>query len=319
MKYLLSLVIVASLILVGCAEQDVRPGTDPFIGGTQGLSMEFLSQTPPDQIFDNRDSSFTVAVRLENRGEFDVSRGAGFLQIVGISPSEFGVTAAQLRQPVPALDGMRKTLAGTIQPGHIDVVTFPDLMYQENLAGDLLIENFRVRACYDYETRSSTQICIKEGNIDGLKENEICIVNERKRTSNSGAPIKIQNLVQTSRGSTGIQVSFDVVHVGDSRNKWFPKGDTVCDERVGNSDLYKVFVEVEPIVNNRYRAQCSGGTFNGGNRGEVVLHGGEPRKVICSFDLDEADAEFEARLNVNVEYRYMQYIEKSILVKDRGN
>lgn len=319
MKYKLLGLVFGLFVLAGCAQTPTGVSTDPFIGGTAGVDIAYLTQTPPDVIYDNRDSSFAVAVRLENKGESDIARGAGFLQIVGISPAEFGVTSAQLKQDIPELNGVKKTIAGTIQAGGIDVVTFPDLTYQEDLAGDLAINNFRVRTCYDYQTKSSTQVCIKEGNIDGLKPNEICIVNEMKRTSNSGAPIQVQNVVQTSKGSTGIQVSFDVVHVGDVKNSWFPQGDTVCDDRVGNSDLYKVFVEVESIINDRYRAQCSGGSFNGGNRGEVVLHGGEPRKVICSFELDEQDAEFEARLNINVDYRYMQFIEKPILIKDRGN
>ena len=50
----------------------------------------------------------------------------------------------------------------------------------------------------------------------------------------------------------------------------------------------------------------------------MYLPGGQPRKVICSYDTETVDSDFETRVNVELSYRYMQYIEKPILIKDIG-
>ena len=317
MRKLLLLLLVSGILLVaGCADGDVRLATDPFVGGNVGVDMAFISNAPPSIIFDGGDYPFAVSVRLENKGEFDIREGRGFLQIQGISSSEFSVSESQLRIPFPELQGVRKATDATVRRGDVQVATFPELNYKEFLGGDLPINNFRVRACYEYETRSSTQICIKQGNIDGLRPNEICKIDERKRTANSGAPIKIQNLEQNPKGRTGIQISFEIAHVGPVSNTWFPRDDDQCDPRVGNPNLYKLRVEVEPIVGGRYVAQCTGPGFNGGNIGEVTLHDGQPTRVICSFEIGEQTSDFETRLNINLGYRYSEFIEKPILIRN---
>lgn len=313
---LISIIAILSVILAGCAESETSSATDPFVGGNVAVTKDFIANAPPDTIFDGGEYPFTVSLRLENKGEYDIQEGEGFLQIQGISPAEFGATDANLRIPFPELRGVRKATDASIRRGDVQVATFPELNYRDELGGDLPLNNFRVRSCYEYETKSSTQICVKEGNVDGLRPDEICNIDEMKRTANSGAPLRVQNLEQSPRGRTGIQVSFEIAHVGPVRNTWFPSGDSSCDPRVGNPDLHRINVEVEPIVSGRYSAQCSGGTFSGSNRGEITLHDGKPARVVCSFELGEQTSDFETRLNINLNYRYSEYIEKPILIRN---
>ncbi|MFT4325950.1 MAG: lipoprotein [Candidatus Woesearchaeota archaeon] len=312
-------VVLLLLVLAGCADNgDSEFGFSPYVGGTRGLTMQFVENSPPSQIFDGGTYPFAVSVVLENVGEAAIAEGAGFLRIHGINPSEFGITSADMRQPIPAMRPVRKSTDRSVLDGEIAFVTFSELNYQKNEPGTFAIDNFRVSACYDYMTRSSSQICIKQDNVDGLRDNEICRVNEPKTSVNSGAPIQIQNLRQTSMGQSGIQISFDVVHVGNPRNRWFLEGDAECNDIITNQDLFKVEVEVEPIIDGRYTARCSGGSFNGGNVGEVRLFNGEPRKIVCSFDIGNQDSDFETRANINVRYRYLEYIEQRLVINSMG-
>lgn len=320
MKQVLVIMMVGALLLLsGCAGGGTATTAyDPFIGGDTGLTMEYITGSPPDEVFDNGQYAFSVSVKLDNTGEADVEEGAGFLEIKGISAEEFGVSPSALRVDIPELPGARKGGDGSVIAGQTDVVTFDDLEYQQDLAGNLAISNFRVRACYDYDTEASSQLCIKEKNVDGLKANEVCLINELKGVANTGAPIQIVNVAETAKGSNGVQISFDVAHVGPADFRWFPHGDNECNDRIDNKDMYKVEVEVDPIVNGKYSAKCSGGSFDGGNKGTVTMFNGASRKVICSFDVGTQESDFETRVNIKLKYRYLQYIEKQLVIKDLG-
>ena len=310
---------VLMLFIVGCTSgQTVDLSGNPFVGGSNGLIVEFITGSPPDEVFDNEQFPFTVSVKLENSGERDIEEGEGFLRITGVNPAEFGISESDLREDIPEIRSVKKASDQSIIQGGTEVVTFSEMNYQKDEPGNFEIDSFRVQACYDYGTIASTTICVKEENVDGLKDNEICLVNEDKPSLNSGAPIHIQNVKETSKGKDGIQISFDLVHVGNPGDTWFPVGDNECNDQITNTDLYKVEVEVDPIIDGRYGASCSGGDFNGGNKGTVRMFDGQPRKVICSFDIGDQASDFETRVNINLDYRYQQFIEKRLLIKDLG-
>lgn len=317
-KIVLFTMLAAMFVLAGCTTQTGPANLDPFIGGSEGLEMEFISGSPPAEIYD-QNFAFSVGVRIENLGESDIESNNGFVEIRGISPQEFGISKADLKQDIPEILGARKNADGSVLQGNSDVVTFEDLTYEQDLAGNLNIDQLQVRACYDYQTQSSTLLCIKQDNIDGLKDNELCRVDSEKVTANSGAPIQVTQLSESSRGARGIQISFEVGHVGPIGNKWFPEGDDTCDDRINNQDLYKVEVEVGPIINGQYAASCTGGSFNSGNTGTVTLYNGEPARVVCRFDVGDQEADFETPVSIDLRYRYLESISTSLLIKDLGN
>lgn len=302
------------LLIAGCTETAVTDDGVPYVGGNNGVSMEFITGSPPDEIFDGGEYPFSVSIKLENSGEFDVKDG--FLRIRGINPDEFGSTQSDLRMDMPEILGTKKNADQSVIKGMSEVVTFPELNYQKDEPGNFAIESFRVSACYDYETKASSKVCVKENNVDGLKDNEVCLVNQDKSTVNSGSPIHVTNMKETSKGSSGIQLSFDVAHVGGVDNKWFPTGDNECSDLITNTNMYSVEVEVDPIIDGKYPAKCSG--FSNGDSGVIRLFNGEPRKVICSFDIGDQENDFETRVNVKLKYRYLQYVEKRVLIKDLG-
>ena len=287
---------------------------DPFIGGSEGLDMSFITQSPPDEIYDSGKFPFSVSVQLTNLGESDVEDG--FVEIRGISAQEFGVSDSDLKEDIPQIEGAKKNADGSIMKGLTEVVTFKSLNYQPDLAGDLPIENFRVRACYDYQTKASAKLCIKPKGVDGMKENELCTIAESKSVANSGSPIHITNLVERPKGEKSVMISFDIINAGPSNFKWFPKGDDSCDDSLDNSDLYKLEVEVLPIVDGRYPAKC--GRLGNSNKGDLTLFNGQPQTISCEFDVGSQSSDFETPVSIVLNYRYLEYVEKTILIKDIG-
>jgi len=307
-------VLCVALLLVACSNSNTNPISTPFIGGESALVLSFAPAAPPDEIFDNGQFPFTVAVNIENKGEFDLEEGEGYIEIDSINGATFGVSDNDLIKDIPAIDGARKNFDGSITEGFRDLVSFNNLNYQENLRGDLPI-TIRANACYNYETRTSTNICLKKETIDNINQNEVCLIGAQKQVQNSGAPIHITSLTEAPQGKNGVQVSFTIEHVGEP-GALFYRDDALCDRRINNPEMYQVYVEVEPIVNGQINAECSGFQEGSGDAGYVTLFQGNPRVVTCSFDTASLSTDFIEPLSINLRYRYQQFIEKQVIVKD---
>lgn len=317
-KISMMFLLIASLVLIGCttdADPNNRGFVNPYIGGIRGLEIEFAQNSPPSEIFDNKESPFNVVIQVRNVGETSLGPNDGYIVLSGISPSEFGVSSSDMRREIPIMRAAERLSDGTIIPGDIDVVEFPEMVYQQDIQGNF---NTQIRAsvCYNYETRSTTSVCLKAEAIDGLNLNDICQVNSDRQVANSGGPIQLSSVRESSQGRDRIMVSYTLTNKGYP-NEYFFKPGTDCDRSSTNRDRNVVYVEVEPIDNNRLNADCTGFIGGGrGNSGYVELFGGSPRTISCTFDLTSVDSDFEARSNVKIQYRYMQFIEKQILVKD---
>ena len=68
--------------------------TDPFIGGTGGVTINFEEGFPPEFIFDSSQTPFDVIVKLENVGEWLVPKNDVMVKIEGIRPEQFGKTSS---------------------------------------------------------------------------------------------------------------------------------------------------------------------------------------------------------------------------------
>ena len=305
------MIAIAMLFIVGCASSTTGSNIAPFVGGFEGLQLSFLEGAPPSEIFDDGQFPFLVAVQVKNIGENDIDVNDGYVQITGILPEVYGVSASELKQDLPAIEGSRKSATSVIQ-GSIEVISFEGLNYQQDIQG--LTQNLRATACYNYVTETTTNICVKEDSFNSLTMDEVCAVSGQKTILNSGGPIQITSMEQTVAASESIQVVFTVGHVGSLTDHFFKVGSD-CEARNGNPDMYKVFIDVESIVNNGINAQC-GFQEGSGSSGYIRLYDKQPRTVTCKFDLSSIQGSSETPLNIDLEYRYMQSIEKQIQVRD---
>lgn len=326
-----------SLILTGCTGQQKAgiPLATPFIGGTNGLLISFVREAPPDTITDDAKFPFGIALQLENAGEADVPFGAGYAEIVGINPVDFGLpTQAYLTSPLlkeGKLSGAKKNFDGTVIPGMQNVVQFPFdpvkqismLKYVPNLYGTTNV-NIRANVCYDYRTKTTTKICVKENLLAIEEKPPLCLVNEPKNPQNSGAPLHITGMSEAPIGEDKVQLTFTISHVGNPTDSFFAVG-TECDDSITNPQKYVVYINVTSDVNGA-RADCSGledpveGPIRGahGERygGFVRMYRGQPRTVTCTLDLSNVESTFEELFEVELFYRYMQSIEKPMLIRD---
>jgi len=313
-RLLLPILVGLMLILVGCGSSDTSPLTTPFVGGKNALILSFAPSAPPSTVFDSGQFPFGVIINVENRGEYDLKDGDGYIVLDSIHAENFGVSSQDLMQDIPAIQGTVKNFQGTVTPGFRDIVSFDQLNYQPDLRGDLSV-SIRAAACYNYQTYTTTNICIKQDAVDNFQEREVCRIAEDKRVHNSGGTIHITQMTQMPKGRDAIQVTFVVSHVGEPGALFFREG-AACDLRVNNPERYQVFVEVEPIVGGTIMPQCTGFQQGALNAGYITLFEKQPRTITCSFDTANVASNFVEPLNINLRYRYWQAIETPLLIKD---
>lgn len=315
-KYILLVLILTAIFIAGCSSGTSNNVGAPYIGGTKGLEMKFTPGAPPSEIYDNKNSEFGITVEVRNVGETDLDSNDGYVQITGISADEFGVSANDFKQDIPEINGARKNSNGDVIQGSLDVVSFEDLAYQQDLTGNLNSNKIRAIACYNYATKASADVCVKEDAFDGQQTNSVCSLSGSKPVANSGGPLQVTGVTQNAVGKNKIQVVFSIAPTLSTGDLFFKK-DTECDDKRNNPDLYKVFVTVDPIVNGKINADCSGFQDSASkSSGYITLYDATPRTLTCTFDTSGVSGDFTTRANIELEYRYMQYIEQPLLIKD---
>ncbi|MBS3098215.1 hypothetical protein J4209_05465 [Candidatus Woesearchaeota archaeon] len=305
-KYLVAISLIGLFFFaVGCNEQttDSKDET-PFVGGTAGLLIDFVEDSPPAEVTDGGNFPFDVVVKLENDGEHFVAKEDVVLKITGIDPAEFGRTASDLtKNPDEDLEETKKDAEGNIIDGTITFVEFQNFNYLNNLSGNTPF-TFKVDVCYKYGTTVNAKLCVLK---DLLKpeESDVCKVNEAKTAYNSGAPVQITSFEEMVRGSDKVAFSFKIEHKGNGE---IFKEDTDCDSGI-RTDEDKVFVNVNT---NMTGLSCSG--LSNGTSGYVNLYSND-RTIICTQDLSDVTTDFEKVAVIELVYDYQEDKQKEVLVK----
>lgn len=315
------LLLTVLLVLASCkSSPDTNTIPPQFKGGNVGLEMYYLDGMPPAVIYDNGQLPFAIGLIISNVGEADVGPGTPnpFVEVslTGINPVQFGVTEADLVQSLATeLRGSKMNFDGQPIDGDITQVTFDGLSYLPDLFGTSPIA-IRSNLCYDYQTFTTTQICIKNDVVETSGDVSICQARGEKIPQNSGGPVHITSLVQNPLNNNKIQVVFQIEHVGTGQIFARTEGEH-CDYSVRNlRNKNVVDVIVRPLDDPNYRISCP--RFKGSNQGSVVLLNGAPTQVTCTIENVGGSSVqvFQDWLDIELRYRYGQYIDQQILIQD---
>jgi hypothetical protein len=330
-----------ALLLTACGPSGQQNGVDdPYIGGTEGLAVSFMQNAPPAEIYDGGQFPFTVAVVLQNLGEADIGPDSvlgvtgdnsfGLVQLTGINPTQF---AGQLGVPLVmektfvdadiSLTGARRTQDGSIIAGDTNIVQFDGFNYLGDNQGNTQV-TLRANVCYDYRTRSNTQVCIKDNILENLQDDSICTLSGDKTAKNSGAPVHVVGLKQSPLGRDRIQVTFTIQNVGNgqifkrARDQFNidPYGAGPCDTSITNPNRNQVFVHVflsDESMNGFIQCPLLGNS----NQGYINLFQGNAVTMSCTLETNpQGNRIYTDTLRINLDYTYMQFVETPILIRD---
>ncbi len=306
--FLLLILAFLTIAQEGCqSKEDSGPNKiDPYIGGIGGLSIQFADGAPPDEVFDNKQWTFDVEVKIENVGEFDVKKEDVTVYLSGLNPYDFGKTESDFIKNgiTEDLVATYKDFEGNIIESPEVYVTFPGLTYQHELTAN---KEFPVRAdvCYTYGTEAAANGCVRQ-NVLSVDKDAVCQVNEEKTVYNSGAPIQVTKFTEQPSGSDKIRYLFTISHKGSGRvylpGSRCPRSDRSAENKIH----FKIDSNVADL-------SCNGLIGGSGKEGDVLLNNGE--RVIQCVQQTSSSLDYIDTITITLTYDYKQSIDKNLLVK----
>jgi len=317
MKKILFFVLVTALLVVSACNNTPKgpDASGTFIGGNEGVKINFAQDAPPATIADNNQQSFDIVVEMNNKGEYTVPNNDATVKISGIPPDAFGVSKSDFeKNPPEDLSSRIKNPDGNIiEPATIQT-DFSGLEYQYQEPGNQELP-IRAEICYGYQTDISSKLCIKEKMTSTAKE-DICQVNGNLDVASSGAPVQITKITQSGAGVDKTRFTFTIANV--DTGKVF-KDDSTCDETVYN-DKNKVFVQINDLLDRgASKVDCTGLqgiSATDASSGYVTLNGGTPRDVSCTATFPEGQRTNRLQpFSITLKYKYWEYIDSKVLVQ----
>ncbi len=314
-KYLtLAVTMVFVFAIAGCTSTNQKPTTTaPFIGGTTGLLINFVQDSPPNEVFDGGSFPFAVVVKLENDGEFTIPKNNVRVEITGVRAEEYGLTPHDLiKGPDDDLLGTQKDSEGNVVESPPAFVTFEGFNHKDPISGTFLDATFRASACYLYQTKANAKICVRQ-NILQPEKGGVCEINEAKKAYNSGGPLQVTSFTEAARAKDKVSFTFKIEQKGNGNV--FKKG-MWCNQSFTNEDM--VFVEVNSGIP---RLKCSG--FLGEateTSGYVRLLSGSAQDnaggatLTCTQDI-ASPSDYESTIEIKASYDYKESKETQVLVK----
>lgn len=316
MKKIFLLIIL--LFIASCARKEFSP---EFHTGTEGLKLEFLENSPPDEILYIKDSpsQFLIGIGLRNKGAEDIDNGfirvASFKNYAKIMPSGDCIKAEQssnfpniIKCDLPELKGKSfESAEGDFIPIYLDAELNTDEILKAEKGINEFLDNIDIEAEYDYATTSSLDICINDiKDIFNLKKS--CKA-KTEILSGQGGPVAVSKIeYSTSRIASkdkNNQNLLTLVITFEDKGTKYDKvvNDEIKLEEISFSD-YSTNDEVKKI-------DCKGLTDD---KIKMKKETGNENKIACTAFIDKSP-EYLAKLVVRFSYRYYTKEKKIIKIK----
>jgi len=303
-KEALFIILIGLFLITGCTQQDKGETSGKiYIGGDEGLEISFVEGNPPKFVSDGNKESFDIALLVKNVGEDDIENGDIIATLQNINKDLFSLSSLSIANNFD-LEGKSKDRDRIIE-GDQEELPFKDLRYTEELDVDFDVD-LRVDVCYEYTTKASVDLCLKQQPTQRRTRDACEVDNSNVNVENSGAPVKVANVVQFPR-TNSIRFNFDIVSKGELYEPGtFTNSCSVDKERENK-------VKVRLNTPSRVGISCS--KLEGGDEGIVELFNGK-RTITCTIDTSGLQTvAFKERLNIFVDYVYKDSVSTSFVVE----
>jgi len=302
-------VVLLMLFLNGCEGEDV-PTTiqTPYVGGTSGLEFAFQDDEPPGNVLDNGQQEFYITLLLKNLGEHSIPAGGVVASLSGIDKDAFSLPSLTVKNDIE-IEGVVKDQEFVIE-GAQEILEFTEAKYINDVPADFSII-LRADICYAYETNAISNLCLKKNILEKTIE-DVCEINVPDlAVYNSGAPVQITNVRQSSVGSSKVKLVFSVSNVGTGIVYLPGTFSNACSGKEVNKD--KLFVALTNPQNN-FNVECSG--FGGSSSGEVRLVNNK-KEISCTIDtVGLQGVTYQDLLKFEVDYVYREAITTPLVVEN---
>lgn len=286
------------------------PATLPtFLGGNEGLSIQFDKNSPPKEVFDGGDFPFDIVVRLENKGEYFVPKDLVSVSISGVRAQLFNLQDADLRRAADE-DLVERKVDSTgqvIEPGLV-FAEFKNLNHVSFITGNALTFPFIAEVCYQYGTKAATSLCVRK-NLANPEADGLCEIDGTRPVGSSGAPVQVTDVREFQRGKESVGFTFTLKHTGPTTGRVFALSSR-CEG--GRSSEDRAHVKVTSDVPG---LSCQGlsASREGAVEGVVPIYEGE-RVVTCTQQIG-SPADYELPIRIDAQYDYRDSVRTDVVVK----
>jgi len=302
---LLILVLIASCRSRTNTEGE-RISAKDYRTGTKGLELSFVKNSPPDRVFSGDQMDIIVEVRnsgaYPNTDSFD-----GKIEVYGYDEKAFsGERWDGGNFITPTLQGKSQfSPAGGREDKRfrVDQVNTP-------FSSEFYEPTIIAAACYKYRTIAEPLVCIDPEPYTAFDEKKVCTTNARGQTyslGSQGAPVAVTKVTQETSGSN-IHFGIYIKNVGTGK---------VVNENVINdcplnldyNDVDQVLAQAKLPYDANPRCQPKGDY-----RDPVRLDESGNGFIFCSFSKPASASAFQTVLQIQLDYRYLDTIQKKLQI-----
>ena len=304
------MLVISLFILTSCVGNRNRDGEDisdeNYRTGSKGLELEFMKNAPPDKIYSNNEMDIIIEITNEGayplEGSFD-----GKIEIYGFDEKAFAGERWDGSNFIdPELQGRSQFSprgGRDVKRYHVDRVytLFDSEFYEPTIVA---------AACYKYQTTADALVCIDPEPYSIFDEEKVCSIGQNGKTytlGTQGAPVAVTR-VEEEISSNDIHFSIYIKNVGTGKVV-DEKAINDCPLNLDYNDVDKVLVTAKLPFDSAPRCQPKGDY-----RDPVRLDESGNGFIFCSFRKPDSKSAFETVLQVNLDYRYLDWIEKELRI-----
>ncbi|MBU3941992.1 MAG: hypothetical protein KKF74_03700 [Nanoarchaeota archaeon] len=302
-KIILPVIIILVLFISGCIQNPFVTTTtqDDFRTGSQGILMEFLTNAPPSEIYE--EYPFQIGVILKNTGAYDTKNGfisftieEDYMELMNQNQETISFSLKGKSVSLPTGDQLIKTVKANTKK--IDEQS-------EKHESTILVST-----CYQYQTKKDITICIDTDVYDLKKMQKVCLVKDITLTP-QGAPVaitKIESEMLPAEDDNLIKPAFkiQIKNVGNGEVIDKDKISDICSsEPVDYKELN--IVDIKVMLSNE-ELECKPEPLKLKDNEDEV-------RCILEKGISKDKATYTSPLTIELNYGYTYSISKKIIIK----
>ncbi len=284
------------LAIAGCTQNgDDAPITDIDVRqGTDGITMEFTENAPPEMVFENSD--FSVGIDLKNKGASDINNGylvfgfeEAYVSTAGSDKVTFSIKGKSMYNP----EGDEELIKVTATAGGVG---------EQSETHPAVIS---ATVCYPYKTIFGSDVCI---DTDIYRE-EIgrmgCSVEDLTFPGGQGAPVAVTKVKTKMLPDNKLQFLIHIENKGNGGVISSDKVEDVCSSKpLKPEDFNKIKISASLLGKS---LECGDGTIR-------LKDGGARVECKSSTSITDPDA-YTTPLGIILEYGYTSSISTGIVME----
>ncbi|HJN56376.1 MAG: hypothetical protein QF436_02660 [Candidatus Woesearchaeota archaeon] len=314
-KIILIFAVIALLLIAGCKGRTGTKGSITGVdirSGVKGIAMDFVKGSPPENVFE--DDVFPIAIRLENKGAFNIEEEKGIL-VFGFEKQYVEATKEG--------DGEKQKFKiegkSVFNPdGDTEFITIDAKVKKIGSQSESRASTILATACYRYETLLGTSACIDADIYGAEVRKKACTIKDLSFGNGQGAPVaitKIETRMLPQEDDNRIKPQF-LIHVENEGN-----GEVIRPGKYENACTSGA-LEYEDLNRMNIKALLSGEELDCSlgldEEPENIIRLRDKKDIVrCTLEegIEKSEGAYTAQLKVELDYGYSFTISKDITIE----